>query len=158
MSDEAAFLAALKANPVDDTARLVYADWLDENGEPVRAEYLRFVVTTARNEGNLAAATGAERFVGFGVALAEEWRTKVGSRFDLLLTRFWDGDAIQTTRFIRELTGCSFGEARAIIDNLAFRNISQPLLSRISFEAASQVCERVRRWDYFALSIAPSRP
>ena len=43
MSDEAAFLEVLKANPADDTARLVYADWLDEHDEPAKAEYLRLV-------------------------------------------------------------------------------------------------------------------
>lgn len=40
MSDEAAFLEAIRANPADDTARLVYADWLDERGDP-RAEFIR---------------------------------------------------------------------------------------------------------------------
>ena len=43
VSDEAAFLTALKANPADDTTRFVYADWLDEHGEPAKAEYLRLV-------------------------------------------------------------------------------------------------------------------
>ncbi|MCE9560794.1 MAG: SMI1/KNR4 family protein [Planctomycetes bacterium] len=34
MSDEAAFLAALATAPNDNTARLVYADWLDEHDRP----------------------------------------------------------------------------------------------------------------------------
>ena len=50
MSDEAAFLEALKANPADDTTRLVYADWLDEHGEPAKAEYLRLVAAVVRQE------------------------------------------------------------------------------------------------------------
>jgi uncharacterized protein (TIGR02996 family) len=37
---EEAFLEAIRANPRDKTARLVYADWLEERGDP-RAEYLR---------------------------------------------------------------------------------------------------------------------
>jgi uncharacterized protein (TIGR02996 family) len=37
----AAFLADIVANPDDDTPRLVYADWLDENGDPDRAEFIR---------------------------------------------------------------------------------------------------------------------
>ncbi len=41
MSDEAALLAAIYANPDDDTPRLVYADWLDEHGDPARAEFIR---------------------------------------------------------------------------------------------------------------------
>jgi uncharacterized protein (TIGR02996 family) len=35
------FVRAICADPEDDTARLVYADWLDENGEPLRAEFIR---------------------------------------------------------------------------------------------------------------------
>ena len=34
MSDDAAFLAAIQAAPNDNTPRLVYADWLDEQGRP----------------------------------------------------------------------------------------------------------------------------
>jgi uncharacterized protein (TIGR02996 family) len=37
---EAVFLEEIRANPSDDTARLVYADWLEERGSP-RAAYLR---------------------------------------------------------------------------------------------------------------------
>ncbi|MCE9562745.1 MAG: HEAT repeat domain-containing protein [Planctomycetes bacterium] len=40
MSDEAAFLAAIASAPEDDTARLVFADWLQENGDP-RAPWVR---------------------------------------------------------------------------------------------------------------------
>ncbi len=41
MTDEAALLAAIHANPDEDTPRLVYADWLDEHGQPERAEFIR---------------------------------------------------------------------------------------------------------------------
>lgn len=41
MSDGDALLAAILANPEEDVARLVYADWLDENGQPERAEFIR---------------------------------------------------------------------------------------------------------------------
>lgn len=33
-ADEAAFLATIRANPADDLPRLVFADWLEERGEP----------------------------------------------------------------------------------------------------------------------------
>lgn len=39
--DEHAFHARIAANPDDNTARLVYADWLDEHDQPERAEYIR---------------------------------------------------------------------------------------------------------------------
>ncbi|HEY1065655.1 MAG TPA: TIGR02996 domain-containing protein, partial [Pirellulales bacterium] len=38
---EAAFLAAIDVDPLDDARRLIYADWLDEQGEPAAAEFLR---------------------------------------------------------------------------------------------------------------------
>lgn len=39
-----ALLAACRARPADDLPRLVLADWLDENGQPERAEFVRLQV------------------------------------------------------------------------------------------------------------------
>jgi uncharacterized protein (TIGR02996 family) len=41
MSDREAFLRAIWERPHDDLPRLIYADWLDEHGEPERAEFIR---------------------------------------------------------------------------------------------------------------------
>lgn len=41
MTDGDALLAAILANPEEDTPRLVYADWLQENGDEARAEFIR---------------------------------------------------------------------------------------------------------------------
>src|SRR5688500_15164153 len=41
MSDEAALLNAIVAHADEDTPRLAYADWLDENGDPPRAAFIR---------------------------------------------------------------------------------------------------------------------
>lgn len=41
MTDRDAFLAAIVARPADDLPRLVFADWLDEQGEAARAEFVR---------------------------------------------------------------------------------------------------------------------
>jgi uncharacterized protein (TIGR02996 family) len=51
MSDEAGFLAAIRAEPDDDTHRLVYADWLDDQGgesSVARAEYIRLSIELHR--------------------------------------------------------------------------------------------------------------
>jgi uncharacterized protein (TIGR02996 family) len=48
MSEEEALLAAVYANPDDDTPRLVYADWLDEHGDAERAEFIRLQIERAR--------------------------------------------------------------------------------------------------------------
>ncbi len=41
MSEREAFMRAICDNPDDDTPRLVFADWLQENGEEDRAEFIR---------------------------------------------------------------------------------------------------------------------
>jgi uncharacterized protein (TIGR02996 family) len=48
MSERAGFIAAIIEQPEDDTARLAFADWLDEHGEPERAEFVRVQVEYAR--------------------------------------------------------------------------------------------------------------
>ncbi|MBM3981374.1 MAG: TIGR02996 domain-containing protein [Planctomycetes bacterium] len=50
MSDRDALLAAILANPDEDTPRLMYADWLDEHGDPARAEFVRVQCELARLE------------------------------------------------------------------------------------------------------------
>ena len=50
MNDGDALLAAIIANPDDDTPRLVYADWLDENGQPERAEFIRIQCAPGKAE------------------------------------------------------------------------------------------------------------
>src|SRR5437764_1154624 len=48
---EAAFLAAILDRPDDDAPRLVYADWLDERGDP-RGEFIRVQCELARLPGD----------------------------------------------------------------------------------------------------------
>lgn len=51
MSGDDGFLDAILASPADDTPRLVYADWLDDNGDTARAEFIRVQCELARLEG-----------------------------------------------------------------------------------------------------------
>ena len=44
MTHEEAFLADSIEHPDDDTPRMVYADWLDDHGQPERAEFIRVQV------------------------------------------------------------------------------------------------------------------
>jgi uncharacterized protein (TIGR02996 family) len=48
MTPDNPFLQALLADPDDDTLRLALADWLDENDQPARAEFVRVQVELAR--------------------------------------------------------------------------------------------------------------
>jgi uncharacterized protein (TIGR02996 family) len=43
MATDEAFIKAILEDQGDDTPLLVYADWLDERGDIVRAEYLRLL-------------------------------------------------------------------------------------------------------------------
>ncbi|HXG10133.1 MAG TPA: TIGR02996 domain-containing protein [Gemmataceae bacterium] len=47
MTDEDIFLQAIRENPDDDGARLIYADWLEEQGDP-RGELIRVQCALAR--------------------------------------------------------------------------------------------------------------
>ena len=40
LSDRDALLVAIRANPEEDTPRLMFADWLDENDDATRAEFI----------------------------------------------------------------------------------------------------------------------
>lgn len=48
VTDDDAFLKAILADPDDDSPRLIYADWLDEQGQPERAEFIRVQCELAR--------------------------------------------------------------------------------------------------------------
>ncbi len=63
------------ANPSDDMARLVYADWLDEQGES-RAEFIRIQIALVREK-----LQAAERFQLTDRATALYWKHH----------RFWNG-------------------------------------------------------------------
>lgn len=83
MSDEDALLAAIIANPDDDTPRLVYADWLDENGQPERAEFIRVQIEVASWESSKKRAPEQSarltRFRELVERHATEWKADLGA-------------------------------------------------------------------------------
>jgi len=48
MTHHEGFMHAIIERPDDETPRLVYADWLDENGQPERAEFIRIQCELAK--------------------------------------------------------------------------------------------------------------
>jgi uncharacterized protein (TIGR02996 family) len=70
MSDRDALLHAIAARPEEDTPRLMYADWLEENGEPERADFVRTQVLIAQ-----PGRTNEEQFhlVRKNVAYMQDW-------------------------------------------------------------------------------------
>jgi uncharacterized protein (TIGR02996 family) len=76
MSDEAAFLRAICENPDEDTPRLVFADWLAEQGGAVNAAWangIRAQVWLARGATDAAYAQQSKVFEsGYGLAKVRE--------------------------------------------------------------------------------------
>lgn len=70
MTTADALLASVVASPDDDLPRLVYADWLDENGDPDRAEFIRLQIT---RENGAATAEGAIREKVLLDAYGKQW-------------------------------------------------------------------------------------
>jgi len=48
MTEQEALYRSILEDPEDDTVRLVYADYLDENGQPDRAEFIRVQIELAK--------------------------------------------------------------------------------------------------------------
>jgi uncharacterized protein (TIGR02996 family) len=48
MTPDEAFLEDVREHPEEDAPRLVYADWLDDHGDPERAEFIRLKCELAR--------------------------------------------------------------------------------------------------------------
>jgi uncharacterized protein (TIGR02996 family) len=59
-STEESFRATIGADPLDATTRLVYADWLDEHGNPVDAARQRVCADPADDQKRLALAAAYE--------------------------------------------------------------------------------------------------
>jgi uncharacterized protein (TIGR02996 family) len=71
------FLRAIREDPDDDTVRLVYADWLTENGEPERAEFIRSSCAAhSLPEGSAERALAEERSTQLFVEHATRWLGK----------------------------------------------------------------------------------
>jgi uncharacterized protein (TIGR02996 family) len=108
MSDNTAFLRAIIEHPDDDGPRLVYADWLDEQGQAARAELIRVQCELARlgaseqrpHTREMDAAL--DRLAGLRRRELELWHKlptceafvpwASGISIDPEVTRFWIGD------------------------------------------------------------------
>jgi uncharacterized protein (TIGR02996 family) len=81
MSDEKALLAAIWEHPHDDTVRLVYADWLQENGQSERAEFIRVQCEIAQDVGGDRCAELREREKALWDEHAPAWRVHLPERW-----------------------------------------------------------------------------
>jgi uncharacterized protein (TIGR02996 family) len=82
---EDGFLRAIVVDPGNDTSRLVYADWLEEQGEPVslaKAEFLRVTVELTSPVNSKRRKAGRQRLGELAAGLDSRWLSAV-SRFPL---------------------------------------------------------------------------
>jgi uncharacterized protein (TIGR02996 family) len=131
MHDETAFLQALLADPSDDGLRLVYADWLEEQGAPMSADkagFLRLTADLTTNPGRKRQRkTKRKRLQELAAGLDTDWlavvsrlpvenchgkRMKTESqrsyevRFDYLCDRRWEDLQTTTDQAVRFCDDC----------------------------------------------------
>src|SRR4051794_2009386 len=118
MSSHEAFLKQLAAHPDDDTTRLVYADWLDEQGDE-RGSYLRGEVELARlDDADPRHAELRNELTTLRWGIAEDWLAQAGKRFDVWLLGYPPTRKIAVIKVIRELTGIGLKEAKDLSESL----------------------------------------
>lgn len=81
MLEGPALLAAVLAHPDDDTPRLVYADWLQENGQLERAEFIRVQIELARRPNLALQARESALLAAYGERWLAPLRTPDGPLF-----------------------------------------------------------------------------
>ncbi len=79
------FMAAIVADPADDCPRLVYADYLEERGETLRAECIRVGIAIAKWEQELKLPKSQIERDGWLISHCIERRTLIGEPCDCLL-------------------------------------------------------------------------
>jgi uncharacterized protein (TIGR02996 family) len=112
MSEEQGFLETLAANPGDDATRLVYADWLDERGDPL-GSYLRLEIELARlaeHDARTAALEAQLQQLRSGIP--SELAEVAGKRWDVWLLAYEPVQKIAVIKLIRELTNLGLAEAK----------------------------------------------
>jgi uncharacterized protein (TIGR02996 family) len=116
MDHETTFIEAIRISPRDDIARQIYADWLEERGDP-RGRYLRLVHDVA-----LRLEQGLD-WVDLKPVLGElckvmplEWREQVGKRFDVVLESWLSARKIDIIGAVRFHTGLGLKEAKDLVE------------------------------------------
>ena len=92
LDGEYEWLSAVVAKLADDNTKLVYADWLDEHGDPDRAAFLRKFVEASRT-------MNVDDFPDAETEYGEEWIELIGYRFLHELAR--DGIVYMNKRFLQ---------------------------------------------------------
>jgi uncharacterized protein (TIGR02996 family) len=127
-----AFVAAISEKPDDDTPRLVCADWLEEHGQPQRAELIRAQIELARRGPKDKRANSLRKRVAELLAEhADEWAGPLLDRVNKVVFRrgFVERVILTAADFLdssKELF------ALAPIREAVFVKVSSPALARLA--------------------------
>jgi uncharacterized protein (TIGR02996 family) len=141
---EATLLAAVHANPEDEQARAVYADWLEGRGDP-RGEYLRL---------ELQRVTIPRRLAEIVAHIEPDWIRMVHGKFRIWITSYGDAP-IHAIRVVRELTNMALADAKMLVMSVS-DGVPALLFDEIDLDRARDVvryCE-----GFVALRIDPALP
>lgn len=128
---DAELLAAVTANPLDDEAREVYADWLEQRGDP-RGEYLRLEHQLHRIPRRLAE---------LAPNIDPKWIDAVANRFSVLLVRAGP-NKIELIKNVRQLTGLGLKDAKDLVESV--RPYKPAIVcERVTYQEAIQVAARL---------------
>lgn len=119
MSDEEAFLNAIRASPDDDAPRLVYADWLDEHGQPEKAGYLRTEAALgAQGHGDGCTKIPFEILDEMRKGLDAGWVDAAGKRYNVVLQSCRQDSRTDVARSLARLVASEIRSARRIVDSV----------------------------------------
>jgi uncharacterized protein (TIGR02996 family) len=85
MSTEEGFLHAIQADLAGGTAKVVYADWLEERGDLEKAEYLRLLARLGWPLRGRRQLAQRQRLIDLNARMPGTWRELVQG-----LVRVWD--------------------------------------------------------------------
>ncbi len=118
MSDRDAFLRTILAAPDDDAPRLVYADWLDDQGEGERAEFIRVQCLLSRliaEDKNPRRPAGGMELFGYRMALCRDFK-------------FWAAFLERAEEHGQKCELCAAGRAREILAAAPFEEWAGDLI------------------------------
>jgi uncharacterized protein (TIGR02996 family) len=130
MHDEHDFMAAIQSNRADDAARLVYADWLDEQGEATKAEYLRSVVALGRVASAIDLNSNeAVQVCEQEAELSFQWIESVVRPYVLRLTTLERTCTIHAIKGLRDLLQLPLMDCMTVFETLPFEIVLSHSLS-----------------------------
>ena len=125
MNEREAFLRAVADNPEDDTAGLVFADWLDEHGESERADLIRVQVELEPLRDRYGGPRATE-------LREREHQLRRGHRWLWDMPQGWDAPQTGLSlRFRRGLPDLLRGPARSVLLFGAAARARQPTIRRV---------------------------